>query len=435
MEIACVTISHKKASIEELQKVWFENYEDLLNSILADSRICECAILMTCNRVELYVVGSNTKSFAEDFIKNLGVDSSIVDVYFDDECLEHLLRVSAGLESMIVGEDQILGQLKDFYHLSKKCGTIKEILDVVFSKAIQVGKKVRNLTNINKGSVSIGSAAVELAENKLGSLKKKKVLLIGAGEMGSLVAKAIANKDVDAILIANRTFSKAKELAEQLGGIAVKFDRLEEFMLQCDVVISATSAPHYIITKDLIKKVVKQRKEPILLIDIALPRDIEDVEVEKASIHTIDDLREISDKNLRKRYDEAKKAEKIIKEELEHLKQMLKDLRANTAISSMYMIAELVKRDEIIELYNKLKSKYGVDEGVIPILEDFANSFIKKFLRQPTVRLRIAARDGKPYVIDAVEYLFGGECDVSDISANKNEEVEETKSEVFDTRN
>lgn len=432
MEIACITISHKKASIEELQKVWFENYGDLLKNVLSDSRINECAVLMTCNRVELYVVGKNTKEFLKNFIEKLNVKNEIVDIYLNDECLEHLLRVSAGLESMIVGEDQILGQLKDFYSLCKKHGAIREILDIVFSKAIQVGRKVRNLTNINKGSVSIGSAAVELAESKLGSLKKKRVLLIGAGEMGSLVAKAIVNKDVDAILIANRTFSKAKELAKQLGGIAVKFDRLEEFMTKCDVVISATSAPHYIITRDLIERVVKKRKDPILLIDIALPRDIEDANIEKAIIHTIDDLKEISDKNLRKRYNEAKKAEKIIKEELKHLKMMLKDLRANTAISSMYTVAEIVKKDEIRELYNKLKSKYNVDEEVIPILEDFANSFIKKFLRQPTVRLRMAARDGKPYVIDAVEYLFGGVCDVS---ANKDEEIKERKSKVFGERN
>lgn len=432
MEIACITISHKKASIEELQKVWFENYGDLLKNVLSDSRINECAVLMTCNRVELYVVGKNTKEFLKNFIEKLNVKNEIVDIYLNDECLEHLLRVSAGLESMIVGEDQILGQLKDFYSLCKKHGAIREILDIVFSKAIQVGRKVRNLTNINKGSVSIGSAAVELAESKLGSLKKKRVLLIGAGEMGSLVAKAIVNKDVDAILIANRTFSKARELAKQLGGIAVKFDRLEEFMTKCDVVISATSAPHYIITRDLIERVVKKRKDPILLIDIALPRDIEDANIEKAIIHTIDDLKEISDKNLRKRYNETKKAEKIIKEELKHLKMMLKDLRANTAISSMYTVAEIVKKDEIRELYNKLKSKYNVDEEVIPILEDFANSFIKKFLRQPTVRLRMAARDGKPYVIDAVEYLFGGVCDVS---ANKDEEIKERKSKVFGERN
>ena len=432
MEIACITISHKKASIEELQKVWFENYGDLLKNVLSDSRINECAVLMTCNRVELYVVGKNTKEFLKNFIEKLNVKNEIVDIYLNDECLEHLLRVSAGLESMIVGEDQILGQLKDFYSLCKKHGAIREILDIVFSKAIQVGKKVRNLTNINKGSVSIGSAAVELAESKLGSLKKKRVLLIGAGEMGRLVAKAIVDKDVDAILIANRTFSKARELAKQLGGIAVKFDRLEEFMTKCDVVISATSAPHYIITRDLIERVVKKRKDPILLIDIALPRDIEDTNIEKAIIHTIDDLKEISDKNLRKRYNEAKKAEKIIKEELKHLKMMLKDLRANTAISSMYTVAEIVKKDEIRELYNKLKSKYNVDEEVIPILEDFANSFIKKFLRQPTVRLRMAARDRKPYVIDAVEYLFGGVCDVS---ANKDEEIKERKSKVFGERN
>jgi glutamyl-tRNA reductase len=432
MEIASLVISHKKASIKEIEKAWHGDCGLIMKRILSYPNIKECALIFTCNRVEVYVVGERTEEMLRSFAEEMGVSERIIDIYKDDRCLEHILRVASGLESMIIGEDQILGQVRDFYNICKEFGGIGEVLDVVFRKAIHVGIKVRRLTNINKGSVSIGSAAVELAEKTFG-LKGKKVLVIGAGEMGASVARALIGKAE--IYIANRTFERGEKLARYVGGKAVRFEELERWIKECDVVISATSSPTYIITKELVERIMRERNKPLLIIDIALPRDVEEsvADVDGVTLYTIDDLRAVSEENLKRRLNEAKKAEEIIKEELEHLKQLLKDLRARKAIGLMYLASEEVKNDEIRELYSKLVAKYGVDEGVIPILEDFVKSFVKKFLRKPTVRLREAARNGNFEVIEAVEYLFGG--DGHGISEAKVEEVEERSLETAVQRN
>ncbi len=419
MEIGCLVISHKKARVEDIEKIWVGDYESLAEFLRSDN-ISEFAFILTCNRFEIYAVGEDVECYLTDLSRKFGVEN-ISEILIGDSCLEHILRVASGLESMMVGEDQILGQVKDFYNICKKLGTIGETLDRVFGKAIQVGGKVRRETNISKGSVSIGSAAVELAEQVLGSLSGKKALLVGAGEMGTLVAKAIASKNVEAVLIANRTYSRAEELAKRIGGIAVKFDRLEEYLKISDVVISATSAPHTVISKEVVEKAMEGR-EKLLIIDIALPRDVdEDVkEIPGVQLYTIDDLRKISEENLRKRLNEVSKAEKIIFRELQNLKASLKDLRAKEAIAKMYIAAEKYIDDEVAELYSKLAAKYDVDGSVKELLYSFANSLIKKFLHTPTLRLREAARDGRPYVIDVINYLFGD----GDVSACKNEETE-----------
>lgn len=437
MEIANLVISHRKASIDQIQKAWHGDYKKLLDRLMSLPNIRESAILLTCNRVEVYVYGTNTIETLKNFAKHMGVPERIIEIHRDEKTLEHLLRVASGLESMMVGEDQILGQVKDFYNLAKEYGSIGEVLDLVFSKAIQVGKKVRNRTRINKGAVSIGSAGVELAERILGTLEGKKALIIGAGEMGKLVGKAIAHKNLEKIYIANRTLERGEMLAKEIGenAQAVPFERIEKYLTECDFVISATSAPHEIITYEMMEKVMEVRKEPILLIDIALPRDIspEVEKIEGVMLRTIDDLREISKENLRKRLREAEKAEKIIKEELEDLVNRLKELKARNAICMMYSHAEAIKNDEIIELYNKLHSKYGVDESVLPLLESFANSLIKKFLRKPTVRLREAARNGRPEVVEVVEFLFGGAS--NGVSKAENEEVEKGQNKAINEGN
>ncbi len=432
MEIASLVVSHKKASIKEIEKAWHGNCGLLIKRILSYPNIKECALLFTCNRVEVYVVGKNTEEMLREFASEMGVSQRILDIYKGDKCLEHLLRVASGLESMIVGEDQILGQVRDFYHISKKFGGIGEVLDIVFRKAIHVGTKVRRLTKINKGSISIGSAAVELAEKTFG-LKNKKVLIIGAGEMGTSVARALTGKAE--IYIANRTFEKGEKLAREVGGKAVRFEELERWIAECDIVFSATSAPNYIITKDMIERIMKDRNKPLLIVDIALPRDVEEsvADIEGVTLYTIDDLRMVAEENLKRRLKEAEKAEAIIKEELEHLKSLLKDLRAKRAISLMYLAAEEVKDEEIRELFNKLSAKFGIDESAIPIIEDFVKSFVKKFLRKPTVRLRESARNGRIDVIEAVEFLFGGEeYGVSEVKA---EEIEKRPSETAIQRN
>ncbi len=420
MEISCLVVSHKKASIKEIEKAWHGNCCLIINRVLSNRDVRECALLFTCNRVEVYVVGYNTEEFLKRFAKEMRVSDRIIEIYKDENCLYHLLRVASGLESMIVGEDQILGQVRDFYNICKRCGGIKDVLDVVFRKAIHVGVKVRNLTNINKGSVSIASAAVELIRRTHG-LDGKSVLIIGAGDMGSLVARSLKSRAK--IFIANRTFERGERLAKDVGGKAVRFEDIEKYMAECDIVISTTSAPYCIITKDMVERVMRIRNKPILIVDIALPRDVEESvkDVKGVDLFTIDDLRSISEENLRKRIKEVKKAEKIVKEELEHLKKMLKELNAREAISVMYKRAEEIKRVEIRELYNKLHSRYGIGCDVIPILEDFLNSFIKKYLSLPTQRLKEFARDGNFEILRTVDYLFGGDELVSKV---ENEKVE-----------
>ncbi len=405
MDVGCLVISHKKASVEEIERIYSGKIKEI-DTHLRDPSISEFAYVFTCNRFEVYVAGENVRDSLSTLASKLGADG-IAEVKIGDDCLRHILRVTSGLESMMIGENQILGQVRRCYNFHKERGEIGEVLDRVFSKAIQVGRRVRRETGISRGSVSIGSAAVELAERKLGSLSGRKVLLVGAGEMGRLVAKAIASKNVKAVLIANRTFSKAKELAEKIGGIAVRFDSLRRYLRECDIVISATSAPHVVITKEDVEEAMKGR-ERMILIDIALPRDIDERvgEMENVELLTIDDLRKISEEKMKRRLKEVEKAERIVEEELEQLKLLIKDVKASKAIAMMYSAAEKHKKAEIEELYAKLAARYGCGDEVKDLLEDFANSLIKKFLRLPTVRLREAARDGKPYVIDAVSFLF-----------------------------
>jgi len=412
MEVSCLVISHKKAKVKDIEKAWHGDCCEIIGRVLSNPNVDECALLFTCNRVEVYVVGKDTVNFLYEFAKEMGVPKRILDVYTGRDCLNHILRVASGLESMIVGEDQILGQVKYFYNVCKSCGGIGEILDLVFRKAIHVGTKVRRLTRINKGSVSIASAGIELLEREVG-LNGRKVLLIGAGEMGSVVARHLAGK-VE-LYIANRTYKRGLNLAKEVGAKAVRFDEIEDYIDLCDIIITATSATHPIITKEM----AKPNK---VFLDIALPRNVDEevCKVEGVRLYTIEDLRRLSEENLRKRLKEVEKAEKIIDEELKQLEESLKALRAKKAIRAMYRRAEAVKREEVIEAFNKLKAKYNIDESAIEILESFANSLIKKFLSYPTLKLKELAKNNNFNIFPVIESIFGGDGFVSD---SKNEEV------------
>ncbi|AAB89281.1 MULTISPECIES: glutamyl-tRNA reductase [Archaeoglobus] len=428
MEIGCITISHKNAKVEEIEKIWL-TVKPRLEDVISKCSFSEYAYIFTCNRFEIYLVGENLKSCLQDIAEELGITGK-AEIFVGESCLRHLLRVASGIESMIVGEEQILGQVRQCFNLCREGGQAGEVLERVFGKAVQVGRRVRRETAISKGSVSIGSAAVEVAERVLGTLKGKKALLVGAGEMGTLVAKAIAGKEVEAVLIANRTYEKAEELAKRIGGVAVKFDKLVDYLKVCDVVISATSAPHAVITRGDVERAMRERSQKLLIIDIALPRDVDEsvAQLDGVELLTIDDLRRISEENLARRREEIAKVEGIIEEELEQLKLLLKDISARDAIAAMYSLAERFVGEEVEELYAKLNARYGVSEDVKEILNDFANSLIKKFLREPTVRLREAARKDEFHVIESIKYVFGDGN--GRVSEGKDAKVEEGKPEV-----
>ena len=409
-EISSMVISHKKAKIEEMESAWHGDLDGLLHNLQNHEYVYECAVLKTCNRVEIYVVSPKSSSVLFSFAKEMGASTRIIDFYGHDESLEHLLRLSGGLESMIVGEDQILGQIKDLYAYCKKKGTTGKILDTAFDKAIQVGKRIRNETKINKGSVSIGSAAVDLAEDILEGLTGKSVLVIGAGEIGVLVAKALAEKDIEAIYIANRTFKKAEEIAYELGGHAVRLNDVQAQLKNADVVISGTGAPHYILTKEMIEKAMigRDKARKLLLIDIANPRDIEEsaVELDNVELCNIDNLRVISERTLKMRKEEAKKAEEIIQEEIKLLNLQYKRQRADKIISDLYRQIYDVRIREREKAVNRLSAYHTIGEIETEVLDDLTHSIANKILAEPTKVLRQAAELENEEFLDVVSRIF-----------------------------
>lgn len=407
-EISSMVITHAKASVGEMEGAWHGDLEGMLKHLYSQELIHECAVLKTCNRVEIYVVSSKGSKVLFHFAKKMGVSSRIVEFYDHDETLTHILRLASGLESMIVGEDQILGQIKELFSVAKEIGTTGKTLDTAFGKAIQVGKRVRTETGINKGSVSIGSAAVDLADEILDGLTGKTILVIGAGEMGTLVARALAHKNIDAIYIANRTFERAEVLADELCGLAVPYSEVEKYLETADVVISATSAPHYVLTKEIMSKVMGNRDREILLIDIANPRDIEEAvtQVPNVTLHNIDGLRIINEKNMDARRAEAKKAEVLIEEELVLLNAQFKRQKADGLISELYARLYHVREHEKEHAINRLKAYHSIGDIETKVLDDLTHSIVNKVLAEPTKALRDAAEHDDEEMLDIVTKLF-----------------------------
>ena len=253
-----VRITHKTARVPLMEAVAFKEKAKALAEILALENVEECLILQTCNRIELFIVtedGSrNCRCWLKNYLSKRAQSNAeeafkAIETSIDNDAFNHLLRVTSGLESMVIGEDQVLNQVWDAYLEAENAKTLGPILKHLFNRAMTVGRRVRNETGINKGAVSIGSAAVELAVNLLGNLEDKKILVMGAGEIGTLVAKALARRCLSPIFIANRTYDRAVKLAEDLSGQAVKFNQFEEVLVDADVVICSTAAPHYLVNK------------------------------------------------------------------------------------------------------------------------------------------------------------------------------------------
>ncbi|MDR2944443.1 MAG: glutamyl-tRNA reductase [Methanosarcinales archaeon] len=408
-EISSMVISHKKATVAEMECAWPLTTEEMLEKLYANDLVYECVILKTCNRAEIYVVSEKGSSVLFNFSKAIGVETRIVDFHDHEESLNHLLRLSCGLESMIMGEDQILGQIRDAYNLAVKKKTISRILDTAFTKAIQVGKRARTETRINEGSVSIGSAAVELAEDTLGGLDGKTIMVVGVGEIGVLVARALADKNLEGIYISNRTYKKAQELAYELGGEAILFDDVTKYLESADVVISATGAPHYVITKKMVEEIIQKRGgKPLFMVDIANPRDIEESvnDLGGVTLCNIDNLRVISEKTLKMRNEEAKKVIKIIHDELILLGKQYKRQKADDIIAALYRSVYETREEEKQKAVNKFRVKHTIGAFEEKILENLTHSIANQILAEPTKILRNAAESDDDELLEAVARVF-----------------------------
>jgi glutamyl-tRNA reductase len=410
-----VRITHKTARVPLLEAVAFKDKQKALAEIRSLKNVEECLILQTCNRVEIYVViedGKDAVNVVKDYFVNRAMAnaeeaSKAIETSLDNDAFNHLLRVTSGLESMVIGEDQVLNQAWDAYLLAENAKTVGPILKHLFNRAITVGRRVRNETGINKGAVSIGSAAVELAVNLLGNLGDKAILVMGAGEIGTLVAKALARRCLSPIFIANRTHDRAVKLAEDLSGKAVMFDQFEEVLVDADVVICCTAAPHYLLTKEMVSRLMKQRanKGELLIIDISNPRNVEKAvqEISGTKLFNIDDLQLIANKNKQEREKSIEKALKIVNDEIVILDDDMKSLSVRLIISSLLSHAEEVRQRE---LATALSMMGDVDEKERKILEDMTSILLKQTFVPIVENLRSAAKTGDTQLIDLAVKLF-----------------------------
>lgn len=401
-------VTHRTASIDEIERAWHGDVESILKWVGSQDKVEECAVLKTCNRVEIYVVAPRGEKMLFDLAKKARVSSRIIDFHNHDESLLHLLRLASGLESMVIGEDQILGQMKELTQMAMKAGTMGWVLETAFKKAIQVGKRVRRETHINERSVSIGSAAVDLAEEILGDLKGRSVLVIGAGETGELISRALLTRDIASLAVTNRTLSSAVCLAESLGGEAVPFEDMPYQLHTADLVISATSAPHYILLKSDIQLAMANRDKKLLIIDIANPRDVDlaAAEVPGVELHNIDSLKNISQENMMQRMAEATRVEEIIAEELELLRAKYKRKQAEELLALLYSQAELIKDQEVRKAMNKLSARHTLGDIEQQVLCDMSHSIVNKLLSEPTKALKNAAERGDVEILKSLCELF-----------------------------
>ncbi len=396
-----IRVDHTLADIETMEKV-SKDLKELFSTLKEQIDVKEYIEINTCNRYEYFL-------YAEDYNElDLDCENKYVIIQYSDEAVLHLFRMTSGLESMIIGEDQILGQVKDAKLKSEREGHCGKKLDAVFTKAIHVGQVVRNKTKINQGSISIGSAAVDLAEENLGDLQDKNVLVIGAGKMGTLVAKALAEKNLKAIFVANRTYYKAIKLAEELDGEAILFDNLEEKLINADLVISSTGAPHAIINKARLLKVFDEKMpKKMVFIDIANPRDIEeDVKEIGIDLFNIDDLRGIAEKNKKLREKEVIEAEKIIKSEFDLLKESFNLIEINSLLGSLRESMEEIRQRESQKGIVKLNN---VDAKDIKTIDKMTQSIVNKIFYDISENIRKTAKNNEDDYIRICEMILKGD--------------------------
>jgi len=417
MNIIVVGLSHKTAPVEIREKIAFppEAMATPLQQMLSLPSVSEALIVSTCNRVELYAVSRQVdaaiiemKQFLADF-HDLHLEPLQEHLYdfSGTAAIQHVLRVAASLDSMVIGEPQILGQIKTAYGYACESHTAGVILNRFLRKAFSVAKRVRNETAIASNAVSVSFAAVELARKIFDSLENKTVMLIGAGEMCELAAKHFVNNGVSKVLVTNRTFSRAEKLAEEFNGVAVSFDNFREQLHRVDIVLSSTGAPDYVLSAKNLKEVSKARRyKPMFLIDIAVPRDIDPTanKLDSIYLYDVDDLQGIVQANLKGRQKEAAKAELIINDEVEQFCAWLSTLEVKPTIVALRQRMEQIRQGEFEKTLHSLT---GLEDKERRAIEAMSNAIINKILHHPThiLKQKNNGSDGSLY-IDAARTLF-----------------------------
>ena len=444
MNLIALGINHNTAAVEVRERVAFapEQVNEALVDACAAASVEEVVILSTCNRTELYAIVPEGGPLADkatqliDWVANYhhlsAAELRQSAYHFEaEQALQHVIQVASGLDSMVLGEPQIFGQLKSAYAVAAESGTVGAELGRLFPRIFSIAKRVRTDTAIGENPVSVAYAAVDLAGHIFTDLSKSNALLVGAGETVELVARHLIDAGVSRIVIANRTLGRARELAQKFGAEAVLLAEIPEQLLDADIVITSTASQLPILGKGAVEQALKIRKHrPFLMVDIAVPRDIEPQvgDLRDVYLYSVDDLREIVDENMRSRRSEARKADQIIEQGVHSYLEERRSLQAVDVVKEYRQMAEQFREQELQRALRALSR--GEDPS--QLLAQMARGLTNKLIHAPTTGLKQASAEGRQDLLGSARKLLGLEQAVQERSAQEAPEPAEPESGDFD---
>ena len=403
-------ITFRNSPIHVLEKFTFKDLDEAYSNFKKHSGLSECVILQTCNRVELFGTG---KDYDLEKIKKTWASlAGLEDAAFKEnlefsenkDVYHHLLKLTSGLDSMVLGEEQILGQIKKSITAARQAKFSGARLNTLFDKAIRMGTRVRNSTGISKGGISVGSMAVKLAEENVDELKTKRILLIGTGESATLVAKSL-KKRAYKFFISSRTIERSKAFAETLGGKPIRFEEVLSGFDKFDVLFVATAAPYFLVTFDRIKQAMNTKKNGIMILDLSNPRTVDEkvATLPGIKLMNLDQIAEMVDKNMRSRIGKVSTVENIISEELPVIEASMKRLEAEPIVKEVFKNIDSLR---VKELQKALQMLGETDEKRVKIIEELTKAVVESIVSTPMNNLRKASEQGNPELLDAATKLF-----------------------------
>jgi glutamyl-tRNA reductase len=393
LRVVNARITYRNAPIHILEKFTFKDLNNAHKTLLEKGELDECVIIQTCNRVEIYAVARepDKQKLIEAWASVSGLSNedfvNIIEYEKDNEVIYHLLKLASGLDSIVIGEDQVLGQVKRAFEFSLKNRYAGSYLSVAFDRAVKVGSKIRTNTGLNKGSVSIGSMAVNLAEEYLDDLKNKRIMLIGSGEGASLIAKSLKQRQVR-FMVSSRTFERARSFAETVAGEPIPFENALEMFDDIDLIFVSTTAPYYLVTYNRIERARRTAEKGMMIFDLSNPRTVEETvaTIKRVKLINIDQIAELVEKNRRSRKNEIQLAEMIIADEMKSLDKVLKRKKVDPTVVSIFRSVDNIRERELKKTLSILGNTLGQQEA--KTIEQLSYAIVEGVLSTPMKNLR-----------------------------------------------
>lgn len=403
-------VTFKKSPIHVLEKFAFKDMPNACLTFKKNSSVSECVIIQTCNRIELFATSDNhnVDEIKSTWASLTGLEENAfrdtLEVCENKDAYEHLLKLTSGLESLVVGEEQILGQIKESISAARKANASGKRLNKLFERSIRIGTRIRNSTGIGSGGISLGSMAVKLAEENVDDIKSKHVLLIGTGEAATLVAKSLKKRGY-AFDVTSRTLERSVGFSQTLGGKPIKFEDVLSGFNNYEIIFVATTAPYFLVSFDRMKDSMKNKKPGMMILDLSNPRTVDEkvATIPGIKLMNIDQIAEMVDKNMKKRREKVSTVENIISEEVPIIEATMKRLDAEPLVKDVFTNADSMR---IKELQKALQMLGETDEKRIKIIDELTKAVVESIVSTPMNNLRKASEQGNPELLEIASKLF-----------------------------